>query len=149
MRNALIAVVVVLVLAGGYFLISNKSQTPTTTSPTPEVSTNSQTTESPSPTATNAMKEDSSKETNITLTQSGFAPQTVTIKAGEKVVWTNNSGDVATVNSSKHPTHQDYPPLNLGQFQDGQKLELVFDKPGTYMYHDHLHPTRFGKIVVE
>jgi plastocyanin len=146
MRNALIAVVVVLVLAGGYFLVNNKSQT-TTTTPTPSASSTEN--QTPSTAITQSIEEDASKETNITLTQDGFAPQTVTIKAGEKVVWTNNSGDVATVNSSKHPTHQDYPPLNLGQFQDGEKLELVFDKPGTYMYHDHLNPTRFGKIIVE
>ena len=90
-----------------------------------------------------------SQTTNSTPSASSTENQTPSIKAGDKVVWTNNSGDVATVDSSKHPTHQDYPPLNLGQFQDGEKHELIFDEPGTYMYHDHLHATRFGKVVVE
>ena len=144
MRNLVIAVVIVLVLAGGYFLVSNNSQT---TNSTPSASSTEN--QTPSTAVTESMEEDLSKETNITLTQEGFAPQEITIKAGDKVVWTNNSGDVATVDTSNHPTHQDYPPLNLGQFQDGEKHELIFDEPGTYMYHDHLHATRFGKVVVE
>jgi plastocyanin len=145
MRNVFIAIIVILVLAGGYFLVSNRNQPQPAGPGTSSISSQP----APSEEVTGAMMEKKAKETTITLTQSGFDPQTVTIKAGEKVVWVNNSGDVATVNSSKHPTHLDYPPLNLGQFQDGDKLELVFDKPGTYMYHDHLHATRFGKIVVE
>lgn len=89
------------------------------------------------------------KEENVELTAQGFVPQAITIKAGTKVVWTNKSGGVATVNSAPHPTHTDYLPLNLGQFEDGSSVELVFDKPGTYRYHDHLNPTRFGSVTVE
>lgn len=85
----------------------------------------------------------------VTLDQSGFSPKEVKIKVGTKVVWMNQSGAMAAVNSALHPTHLLYPPLNLGQFEDGASLELVFDQPGTYRYHNHLTPTQFGRVVVE
>lgn len=85
----------------------------------------------------------------ITLTASGFNPQSVTIKQGAKVVWLNKSGNDATVNSNPHPTHTDYSPLNLGRFGNGESLSLTFDQKGTYGYHNHLDPSQTGTIIVE
>lgn len=85
----------------------------------------------------------------ITLTADGFSPKTLTIPTGTKVSWTNQSGSDGTVNSSPHPTHTDYPPLNLGNLPNGGTVSLVFDKPGTYKYHNHLNSTQFGTIIVE
>lgn len=86
---------------------------------------------------------------SITLTTSGFAPQNITVKAGTEVVWTNNSGGTAAINSANHPTHLVYPPLNLGNFANGETLSLVFDQPGTYKYHNHLDASQAGIVVVE
>ncbi len=85
----------------------------------------------------------------ITLTSNGFEPQTITIKPKTQVVWTNKSGNDASVNSADHPTHQLYSPLNLGLFSNGTSVSLNFNTPGTYRYHDHLHPQKTGTIVVE
>lgn len=85
----------------------------------------------------------------VKVTENGFEPSTVTIKAGTKVVWINNSGQDSNVSSAFHPTHLVYPPLNLGSFSDGDSVSLIFDKPGTYKYHNHLDPSQFGEIVVE
>src|ERR1035437_1236703 len=41
----------------------------------------------------------------ITLTTSGFTPQTLTIKPGTRIVWLNKSGVTGTVNSDNHPTN--------------------------------------------
>jgi len=68
---------------------------------------------------------------------------------GTKVVWIKKSGAVATVNSADHPTHLVYPPINMGEFKDGTSVQLVFDKPGTYKYHNHLIPSQTGTVVVE
>jgi plastocyanin len=143
MRTAVIIVVVIVVLGGGYLLLSNKNTQQTAT---PITNTTSPTS-SPSEQISTTME--NTKQTTVTLTSSGFEPQTVTIKAGDKVVWVNNSGDAATVNSDPHPVHTDYPPLNLGQFQNGDKLELVFPKAGTYKYHNHVNPQMRGTVVVE
>lgn len=89
------------------------------------------------------------QQVTVGLSAAGFAPQTIRIKPGIKVVWVNKSGSTATVNSASHPTHFIYPALNLNSFEDGQSLELVFDKPGTYNYHDHLNPSRTGTVIAE
>lgn len=89
------------------------------------------------------------KTVGVTLTSSGFEPQSVTVKVGLKVVWANNSGTTATVNSADHPTHLVYPPLNLGNFGKGETLSLVFDQPGAYKYHNHLDASQTGVVVVE
>lgn len=90
-----------------------------------------------------------SKETTIMVTSSGFEPQALKIKAGIRVVWINKSSGLATINSAVHPTHLVYPPLNLGEFGNGSSVQLVFDKPGIYKYHNHLNPGQTGEIVVE
>lgn len=89
------------------------------------------------------------EEAEINLTKGGFTPQTLTVKAGTKVTWINESGGVAAVNSVNHPTHQVYPLLNLGEFEDGENLSLIFNTPGTYRYHNHLDATVFGSVIVE
>lgn len=86
---------------------------------------------------------------SVALTSSGFGPQSLTVKAGTKVVWTNQSGTAAAVNSANHPTHLVYPRLNLGSFGNGDTLSLVFDQPGTYKYHNHLNASQTGVVVVE
>jgi plastocyanin len=137
----IIIIIVVVIIAGGFFLFKNSSNqtSPATISPTSQTS---QQAESPSPS-------EAMSQNTVTLTQNGFEPQTITITVGEKVTWINKSGDVATVNSDVHPTHLLYPPLNLGQFTDGKTMELTFPKAGTFTYHDHYHPNRTGKVIVQ
>lgn len=85
----------------------------------------------------------------IVAKSTGFEPQTITIKAGQTVTWTNQSGTKVFVASSPHPTHTDYPPLNLGVIENGGTKFLSFPTPGTYKYHNHLNPGQYGSITVE
>ncbi len=134
-------IIAIVVLGGGYYLLKNKSSM----YPAAPTTTTQQT--SPSPVApTSATME---KETTVTVSATGFQPQTVTIKVGEKVTWVNKSGATVSINSAVHPTHLVYPPLNLGTVADGASVSLVFPKAGTYKYHNHLNPTQFGTVVVE
>lgn len=143
-----ISVVVLLVAAGAVLVFTNR-QTGTTMTSENE-STITETTPSTTGTATQPMEEGTTSATaNVVLTPSGFEPKNLTIKAGTKVVWTNKSGKLSTVNSDNHPTHLLNSFLNLGTFKDGESLEVVFDKPGTYGYHDHLDASRVGTVVVE
>ncbi len=87
--------------------------------------------------------------TTITLNVTGFVPQVLTIHRGQTVTWVNNSGQQATVNSDPHPTHTAYPPLNLGEFNDGDSLSLRFPKTGRYGYHNHFDATQTGTIIVD
>lgn len=146
-NKILIGVALVLVLGiGAFLLLSNQANNTGTvevaTTPTPTATTSSPTT-SASPSAV------MEKGRNVTVNANGFAPQTLSIKAGTKVTWTNKSGETATVNSAPHPTHTLFPFLNLASFDDGASVEVVFDKAGTYTYHNHLNPSQTGTVIVE
>ncbi len=139
-----IAVVIVVILVGGYFLFAKSSTAPIT----PSTQTQAQPTAAPSEAMTGPTTA-MTNENSVTLTADGFTPATLTIKVGTKVTWKNTSGAPATVNSDPHPTHTDYPPLNLSKFADGETLSLTFDKAGTYGYHNHFNPSQTGKIIVQ
>ncbi len=140
-NKTLILIIVVLVIVGVAVVIVGKSGNKTT-QPTSQPST---------PAQSQGTGGTVPKETiaNVNLTSSGFNPKTITVKTGTRVIWINKSGDIATVNSDSHPTHQLNQLLNLGEFPDGSSVQLVFDKPGSYSYHDHLNPSRTGVVVVE
>lgn len=128
-------IVVVIIAVGGKFVKKTSG---------PETNTKMQTQQQTG--TTNTTKE---IMVNVAITSSGFNPQTVTVKVGTRVIWLNKSGGLATVNSDLHPTHRLYTPLNLGEFPDGSSVQLVFDKPGTYKYHNHLNPSQTGTVVVQ
>lgn len=141
-------VIVVLVLVAAVLLLNQGQRQQTT--PEAAVTTPTQVpTKEASPTA--AIKEEGkmTEENTVTATKDGFDPKSLTTKTGAEVTWVNQSGATISINSSPHPQHTDYPPLNLGLVKDGESTSLVFDKPGTYKYHDHLNPKNFGTIVVE
>lgn len=142
MGKVFFVILALLVVIGGAYLLISTGKHAATPSNTTQSSTTPSATSPSSPSG--AMEQTAA----VSLTTNGFDPATITVKAGTKVTWTNNSGDSATVNSDPHPIHTDYPPLNLGSFSSGSSLSLVFDKPGTYGYHNHFNPSEKGTIVV-
>ena len=140
-----IAIIGILVVVGAVILLStnaNKGDTDqSTTAPATQ-------TEATTPAETSANQDETLTDTMIDITATGYDPKTIIIKAGAKVVWTNNSGQVGNVSSVPHPTHSTYPPLNLGDFSDGATVSLVFDEPGAYEYHNHLNATQTGTVIV-
>lgn len=132
-------VVVAIVAVGGYMLLSNNAAN---VNPTPTETQEAQTTT----TEDKAMQEET---TNVTVTGSGFEPQTLTVKPGTKVVWTNKSGGPVTVSSDVHPTHLLWPFLNLGKFDNDSSVSVVFEEAGTYTYHNHLDASQTGTVTVK
>lgn len=131
-RNLLLTgLAILVVLAGVLFLLKNNSGSPQTG------------VNAPTPFTTEA------KEGIVQVTTNGFNPDSLTVASGAKVVWKNESGGEATVNSDSHPTHQLWRFLNLGTFPNGSSVTVVFEDPGTYTYHNHLNPTQRGTIVVK
>ena len=72
----------------------------------------------------------------ITLTNTGFEPKSVSIALGTRVVWTNLSGEKGTVNSDPYPNNGLWKFLNLGVFGSAENMSIIFEKPGTYGYHN-------------
>lgn len=136
-------VILVLILAGGFFYYQNQKSNPQT--PATTVETTPPTLTQPPPASSAAQNIET---VTVVLNKTGFDPASITITPGSKVIFVNNSGENATVNSDPHPTHTNYPPLNLGSIDPGQSKNLTFDTPGTYGYHNHLNPSQRGTIIV-
>jgi plastocyanin len=78
----------------------------------------------------------------VQITKTGFVPATVTINANDAVTWKN----------ADSVTHQIV--ANGGQFASpildpGKSYTHTFDVGGTFKYHDALHPSLKGKVVVK
>lgn len=148
-RNTIIAgVVIALILVGGYLgrhqiksmlgMTPQPAQVDQIQTPTPETPTSTDSATTP---ATQNM---------ITITSTGFSPQTITIKAEDSVTWTNSDTSNHTVNSNPHPTHTLYPLLNtIGLMKPGEIKSVTFTTAGTYTYHDHLNSSLTGIVIVQ
>lgn len=141
-------IVVVLVGLGVYYFIASKPVYVQPQNTTQEVVVSPQI----SPAATN-----NENTTAIEITDNGFSPATITIKAGTTVTFKNIGTSKSWPASAKHPTHLVYPDQDscfAGEFSDcgiqsGGLWSYTFKQKGLWAYHDHLRPTLFGKIVVE
>lgn len=141
-----LGILAILVLVVGAYFFFNSQQTPTGASDAEPTETITQESNELTQEPTNAM---TTEKVQVELTSSGFSPKTITVDKDTTVVWTNNSGKAATVDSAPHPVHSDYSKLNLGSFNDGETLELIFNETGTFKYHNHLNPSQNGSVIVK
>lgn len=85
-----------------------------------------------------------------------FRPQTITVRKGTKVLFLNESNEQRPmyVASDDHPTHEKYPGFDTAAVNQkfpplGESFNFVFDRTGTWGYHDHNFPSAKGIINVE
>jgi plastocyanin len=79
--------------------------------------------------------------TTVKITRTAFVPQKVTIKTGNAVRWTNAD----TINHQVVSNNGTFVSPVLGP---GKSYTFKFNAAGTYRYHDGLHPSLTGTIVV-
>jgi amicyanin len=123
--GVIVAIVIILIIAGFYFLKPGYTQTPTT---------NTQTTPSqnPAPAATNT----------IFMQNFAFTPVTLNVKIGDSVTWTNED-------SAPHKLASDSgSELASGSLSNGQSYSHTFNTAGTYNYHCAIHASMKGTVVV-
>lgn len=90
-----------------------------------------------------------SKTVYVTISASGFNPSDITVKKGQKVIFVNKDKKMHWPASNPHPTHYIYPEFDPKQpIPPGGSWEFVFQKVGTWLYHDHLNPETNGSITV-
>ena len=104
------------------------------------------------------------KANTIEMTSSGFSPNELKIKQGDKVTWANKDKVGHWPASAVHPTHEKYPgssitkcntPEQSGIFDacknvnPSESWSFTFNEKGTWFYHDHSNAKLFGKIIVE
>lgn len=98
----------------------------------------------------------------VTYKTGGFSPATITVTKGDTVRFVNESGGDMWVASAPHPAHTAYDGTSLsahcfgasagGSFDQcgaGDEYSFTFGTAGTWKYHDHVHPSKFGSVVVE
>ena len=76
----------------------------------------------------------------INIQNFSFTPQTLTVKTGTTVVWTNNDSTVHQIKSAT---------FNSSQLSKGQTFSFTFNDKGTFDYICSIHPSMTGKIIVE
>jgi plastocyanin len=117
------------------------------------------------------------KEARVSVTRNGFVPEVITVVKGTKVIWVNNDDDeYHVIASNPYPTDDKLPQLhsvdlNVSEEYVGSESEghddhkghvksadeesekvsaysYTFNSSGTFGYHDDLHPTLNGTIIV-
>lgn len=87
--------------------------------------------------------------TQVRYTDQGFLPKTIEVPAGTMVEFVNESSTQMWVASDVHPSHEQLPTFD--QFNGsapGTVYNYLFDKSGTWPYHDHLNPEDVATIIV-
>ena len=81
---------------------------------------------------------------SINIQNMAFSPSTITISAGDIIIWTNldNMGHTVTEDSST-------PLFNSGNIGNSQTYTLTGLGVGTYTYHCQPHPSMTGTIIVQ
>ncbi|MBI2639152.1 YbhB/YbcL family Raf kinase inhibitor-like protein [Candidatus Peregrinibacteria bacterium] len=94
----------------------------------------------------------------VSITSAGFNPLSLTINAGDTVVFQNNDSGVHWPASAVHPSHTAYPETGgcIGSKFDActglaqsETFSFTFNQKGTWHYHDHLNSSLQGTITVE
>lgn len=131
---------VLVIVVGVYFLTDSRTPSEETFKTTPDL-TSSMTTTGTIPAAT---------EQVVVYSNDGFAPAELTVKAGTKVTFVNQSDSPMWVASGPHPTHTLYPEFDQkASVQKGSSYSFIFTKLGTHPYHNHVLLGKYGKITVE
>jgi len=74
---------------------------------------------------------------DVSMVDSAFQPQDLTIKVGDIVRWTNNGAHTHTSTSGTNGTPDGK--WNSGDVTPGNTYEFTFDTAGTYPYFCHYH----------
>ena len=98
---------------------------------------------------------------HVVRTDEGYLLKETTIKVGSMVIWTNNSSADDWPASAMHPTHTNYPGSGITKCGSddtifdackglgfAESYAFTFNEVGEWTYHDHLHPSNWGKIIV-
>lgn len=94
-------------------------------------------------------KQTSSQVATVRITPNGFVPATLAVKAGTKVVWTNDDQTLHQITANPFPKGTDLPSLKSQILNNAQDYTYVASASGSFGYHDQLHPTINGTLVVK
>lgn len=86
----------------------------------------------------------------VRYTDKGFVPDKIEINAGDMVEFINESSTDMWVASMPHPAHTKLPTFDQFRlYKKGGVYRYIFEKKGTWEYHDHINPARGGVVTVQ
>ena len=115
--------------------------TTTTPASTPTLTAAPTNTPTPAPTSTPTTAPVSTGN-SVTIANFAFSPQTLMVKVGTKVTWTNKDKVTHTVTADKGA-------FSSGPLAPGNSFSFTFTQAGTYSYHCSIHPFMMATIVVQ
>lgn len=78
----------------------------------------------------------------VRMAQIAYSPQSLSIRKGDSVVWTNADTTAHTVSSTGSNV------LKSGTLEPGKTYKHTFTKAGTYRYNCAIHPDMKASVVV-
>ena len=102
-----------------------------------------------SKTSSNATATAPVKTATVAIDSQSFTPTTLNVSANTTVTWTAKDAGLHIVASNTYPKDDILPGLKSQQLGQNARYSYDFKKPGTYPYHDDLHPGINGTIVVK
>ena len=146
--NRLVLLIALLALLAGALAASacgggsKAKATPAATSPAATPKTTTQATQAAAtPKATQAAATPAVGATSVTIKNFAFDPETVTIKLGQTVTWTNQDSAAHTVVGDGG--------IDSGDLSKGKSYSKTFDTEGTFDYHCSIHPQMTGQVIVQ
>lgn len=111
-----------------------------------------------------AFKEETLQEVIVKYTDNGFSPKKIEIPVGTTVTFVNESTNNMWVASAVHPSHTAYPGSGIlkcgtkeesiifdecGSIGSSGSYSFVFNKVGSWVYHNHVKISNTGSITVK
>lgn len=86
----------------------------------------------------------------VTYTDAGYTPKEITIKAGDMVVFDNQSKSEMMTAFGEHASHDEYPDKKAHlSVETGLQTTITFPNVGTFPYHNHHAEENEGSVVVQ
>ena len=139
-RNLVVLVVIAFVVIVGGVLALSMRKAPQTNSN----NTASQTSMSHEQMSSGSSGSSPTATDTVTIENYAFSPESITVKVGTKVTWTNKDSVGHTVTADKPSA--DAP--NSDVFMQGKSYSFTFTKAGTYNYHCTPHPYMKATVTV-
>lgn len=126
---------VLIIVFFAYFIFKGSYSVP--------VNTDDSVTSTPSVARENPATASGVVQSQISIKNFSFDPQSITIKPGTTVTWINNDSVPHTITSDP-----DGATFKSQTLQPGEKFQFTFASAGTFPYHCSIHPSMQGNIVV-
>jgi plastocyanin len=134
----IIGLVFTLAACGGSTPSTASTSTPTVA---PTATPTAAPTATPTPTPTTAATTAPESGSSVSIANFAFSPQSLTVKVGTKVTWTNKDSLTHTVTANGGAFNQTVP--------SGSTFSFTFTKAGTYSYHCAIHTSMTATIIVQ